>query len=669
MKDIQDYIENKERVLWEDNEQLSNAKEDYLKFQTNRKDSGFDWRADIGIRILQDDLEKGVYGNRTSRRDFINFTDKNLRYKASELQAADVELGIHSHDGQISRGVELLEAETTYIFDYLNVLRLSHQITIDSYFQGLGVSFTGWDSLAHAGENWMTGLPVVDSVDPRKIYVNPGVTRADYSDVRQIFHYDEYGRQELINMYPESEQDILEAETLADTTFGIIHLVKYNYYKPYIIKQRRVIDNLDEKVSDWMEADYQDYLEEQSAVVDIDLLIAEIEPQIDKEFTNPEELSKAIVEYYAEPTEENKINVLDLVCQENIETAIMPEKVVSTNSRDVEYRYWFEVVFLQQTTTLIQEPRLKRISGYSFFPGLRDPNFSYPFSLAFKSAPLLEAHSLLYSLQLFYAIRYNKPQLVLIPGAIKNKTEFLKHRHKPNFVVNEVAGWREKGGYPANQKPFYYVYPEDMGATAELLEQKIERWIDLSLRTPKAVQGESEFAGESGKSIVAKQYSAKQGDKSDLYKLGELFKGIFYNLAVLISVHKDGYRHKTMFLNDQDEKDMVWVNVGDENELADVTDDIYVEVQLSDNVDLFEAHRKEDAMRLFEKGLITWMDTLKMWNPDNVDKLIKNKREENEDLMLMQELDKHPELKEQVIQTLTQMPEEEDVEQSPPGTQ
>jgi len=156
--------------------------------RSDRSNSNFDTRYEIGYRILTHDLAHGVKGNRTGKdRVFINFTEENLSHKASELKAADVQISLQNDNNIIPFIRELAEGTLNHTFDYINTLQKTYRVIEDQNFFNWGVCYTGWDGYDKGSGMWVVGKPYVEICEPNSVYINPGIHDDLYEDIEQVF--------------------------------------------------------------------------------------------------------------------------------------------------------------------------------------------------------------------------------------------------------------------------------------------------------------------------------------------------------------------------------------------------------------------------------------------------------------------------------------------------
>ena len=663
--DIYEHIEELERSSFSESG-LENAINDLQICREDRTNSGFDTRYEIGYRILTHDLKHGVKGNRTGEdRVFINFTEENLSHKASELKAADVQISLQNDTNIIPFVQELAEGVLNHTFDYIDILQRTYRAIEDQNFFNWGVCYTGWDGYDRGSGMWIVGKPYVEVCAPNSVYVNPGVHDDLYEDSELIFEEKKYITERAKLLYPKIAEKIVPTpvkfgnEEEKQTSREHTQIIRHQYRKTYVFDQRKIINNekdVDVGVTDWLEKDYQEYLQERLVEMtesgEFNVLLEDINKMLSDDLTREEVKYSDEIEKVLEKKKKGwEIEFLDLIAQQNFDNLVFEEKIVATQKRRVEYRVWFEVIFCEDLSILLQEPVLKKRCGYAFFPGTRDAKTSYPISQAFKSSKILEMHSAALTLQMLYMVRMGKPQLVIEQGALVNEEEFRKNYHIPSFKPIVDSAWRKRN---PRKEPFYFTKPPDLTPAIMAIDRKLEMWIEKQDRSHSVTKGEPSYSGQSGKAIESLQQASKQGDKTDLYKLSHFYKVICENLKDMIMDMLDDVPFKILHLNEQGVEELIDVNTNDDNTISGIADDCYVKVHMSDNVEVMAQKNRSEADFLLTKGLITKIDALRMMNPDNVDKLIKNVKAQDEVLRLMSMIDERPEVREQIMELLQQ---------------
>lgn len=655
---------------------LDDAIGDLQICRSDRTNSSFDTRYEIGYRILTHDLAHGVKGNRTGKdRVFINFTEENLSHKASELKAADVQISLQNDNNIIPFIQELAEGTLNHTFDYINTLQRTYRVIEDQNFFNWGVCYTGWDGYDKGSGMWTVGKPYVEVCEPNSIYVNPGIHDDLYEDIDQVFEEKKYNTERAKLLYPKIADKIVETpirigdEEEEQTGRQNTQIIRYQYRKSYIFEQRKIINNerdVEFGVTDWLEKDYQDYLQERLVELkqekQFSILVKNIQDILEDEDLRGELRYLDEIEEVLDKRKKNwEIEFIDLVSQQDFDNLVFEEKILATKKRNVEYRVWFEVIFCESLSILLQEPILKKRCGYAIFPGSRDPKSSYPISQAYKSSKILEMHSAALSLQMLYIIKMGKPQLVIEEGAIVNEEEFRKNCYDPAFKIIVNSTWRSKNPLPA--KPFFYIDPPDLNPAIMALDKKLEMWIEKQDKSHPVTKGQPSYAGQSGTAIMSLQQASKMGDKTDLYKLAHFYKVICENLKDLIMEMLGDIPFKILHLDEKGDEKLIEINTRDDNTISEVGDDCYVKIDMNDNVENAMNKNRVEADYLLRNQLITKIDALKMINPIGVERIIKNLKSQDETLQLMSLIDETPEVREQIMNILREAGTERSEEQ------
>ena len=679
MAKILKYIEKLEQREFAENDGLSKAISDLSICTTDRTKSGFDSRAEMGVRIMKNELELGVKGDRPSKRQFVNIIDKALKRKTAELQSADINIELKNEDGTRTDSQRYLENETVYSFDRNSVVRIADQAISNMNFMNWGVVRTYWDTYSGESWNWRTGRPRMKLRDPRKIFVNPGCVLYNLKDAEQIFDVENFNTERLKKLFPELKDKInpsaSEENQVKRTSRETTNLVYYQYFKPYILEGRSIIDNDKPEIENWLEPDYQEYLkqimgklrETGNLSLTINTLAEDLKlDELREKYENADELEEAIEKYKEDSSEQNTLDVLDLLCQENDENVMFTEKVIATKKKKTEYRVWFEIQFVLQDALLLAKPHILKDNSYAILPGDGDPDYSYPISAAFKGSNLMEMYNELLTLECLYTIRFSKPKWLPEPGALLNEADFLKNYAEPNCQPQIDPEWRETHSNIPLDKIIQKIDPLDISKAVSFLENRLQIQLEGHMRAQKVQEGRAEYSGQSGEAIKSLQYSAKLGDRTDLYKLEDFFTKICETLKNLIAEHKDGIPHQVEELNDQDEREMKWVNTDEDNQLIDAIN-CFVRVKLEDSMELVAQKKKNEAFEGLKSGLFTKIRAIRHWGPENTDEIIKEIKVQDETLRFMDLLEGVPDnIKEQVIQTLQQVKGQQEIETAKP---
>jgi len=672
MKDILDEIREKEIAYY----QKTGLKEAINDFETCKEDritSGFDERYEIGYNILTYNLENGVAGDVLGeKRVFKNFTDDNLKQKASELKASDVIITLKSDTPRITYAKELLENSINNAFDKEKVIQNSYGSVDDYYYFGWGIVYNSWDTHYSGTGMYQAGKPTMDSVNPISFYVNPGVQNANYKDNDQYFQKFSYNLERAKLLYPQIA-DKLEATKIENDGIAIreteieqIEIVRQVRRKSFFYTQRKIFNSdVDEKikVTDWLEEEFQEFLfEEKDKIINndrLEWLINAIKSWLESEdsrekLKEADEIEKTIDKLLikvekGKDYDKELIYLLELIAQQEFATFIFEDKIVAAKERDIEYRVFIETVFCPTLNVILQEPIIKKQNPYAIMGTANDPKTSYPISLAYKSSKLLNLHMTALTLQMLTMVRMGVPQLIIEPGAIVNESDMRKHALDPGFQPQISAKWRKQN---QGVEPFYYAKTPDLKNAIMALDNKLERYIEEGDSALSVTKGKPSYSGQSGKAIMSLQAAAKQGDKTDLFKLQNFYQNIVESIKENLVNMLNGLQFKIEHLDKYGNEAMEDVNAKFENDISNVSDECYAEIEITDNVDAMTQKKYYEVDFMLTKGLITWIQALKELKPQKADKMIEDKLQYDESLQLVQMMENRPQVKEQVLQLL-----------------
>lgn len=613
-----------------------------------RRSSLFDYQLEVGLRIYKDLLDYGVYGDKKVKRQYINFVKRNLKLKISQLLAADVDIDLVTMDGSSPEDVEMLEAEINYLWDMMNATYKAKQPLTYYYFTGMGYCRTIWDPNKIMGQ-FHTGMPVTIPIDTRKMYIEPDLQEDDKSDNRYFFHVETYTKDKLKLVFPKHADRIDEIYNalVEDQDFNYttghdtinnefrdqkIDVVTCQYKSEIEINQRSITDLETQNTVHYTEEEYREYL---------------LQKAIELNVVTEEELKNEEV-----PVDE-LISRIDELGQDAEDEQIFPEQVRASVPVSRIDEVWFQTIYIPSYNLMIDPPKyVGKNSEYSILSGDFNPDSSYSMCDAFDQAHLLELHSALLSLEFLLSFKVHKPQLIIEQGALLNEKEFRLRHGEPGFSAVVDQRWRET--HP-NQDPYKYIAPPQVSQLALRLVDSLEAWIGDALRANPATRGASEFAGESGKSVQAKQLAAAQGDRMDNFALTHFFTNQANVLKEKIALYRN-YPHKQMGVDEYAQKASMDVNTTTENDLMTASEKCYSRISIEDNVEAKRLQAKDEAIAIYNLGALSKKDLLEEIDPSKADKRYENVQKQDEALQLQELLNSMPdEQKEQAYQILEQL--------------
>ena len=672
MKDILNEIQEKETKFYEETG-LQEAINDYASCKEDRTASGFDERYEIGYNILTYNLEKGVKGDVLGEnRVFKNFTDDNLRQKSSELKASDVIIGLKSDSPQRTYAEELLESSINNAFDKEDAIQNSYGSVDNYYYFGWGIVYNGWDSHYSGAGMYQAGQPTIDIVNPFNFYVNPGVQDPNFRDNDQVFERFTYNLDRAKLLYPAVAEKLTETTTEEDgrtikqIEIEQIEVVRQVRRKSYFYKQRKIFNSdVDEavQVTDWTEDEFQEFLEqEKSKILEedrLEWLLGAIDSWLTsadarEDLREADEIENTVAKMLEKQEKGKDFNkellyLLELIAQQEFATFIFADKIAASKARDIEYRVYVETIFCPDLDVILQEPIIKQRNPYAIMGTANDPRSSYPISAAYKSSKLLNLHMTALTLQMLTAIRMGVPQLIIEPGAIVNENAMREHALDPGFQPIIDANWRKRN---PNIEPYYYAKTPDLKNAINILDNKLERYIEEGDSALSVTKGQPSYSGQSGKAIQSLQAAAKQGDKTDLFKLQRFYKNIAESLKENLVTMLSGLNFRIEHLDKAGAEAMAEVNTEPDNDITAVSDECFITIEVTDNIETMTQKKYYEVDFMLSKGLMTWVQALRELKPQKADGMIAEKIKSDESLQLMQMIEERPQVKEQILQIL-----------------
>ena len=674
LRDIDEYIQKleNEKFASDGNGQsgLQKLISDYDLCAIDRSESGYDAECEVGVRIMTNDLDNGVFGNAgKNKRYYNNSVKRSISRKISELNTLDIDINMNSIGGR-NNPISLMEYKINTIVDQFNVLDELEMIETLYYYMGQGIGKYYWNK-SDSIDNWAMGYPMLTMVDPRNFFMNPGVKKANKSDKTTCFEIIPFTTERLKKLYPQFKDKITEVisqkldeikrtetnsaaagEYPTDISSQSIKLRRYlmegitdvvccQYQTSYVFTVRNVTNNDTGEVITYLEEDYKEYLQQRN-------------DEMTNKFSDLQSLDKL-----GQDNESNNI--------------VTPEKIAVTKPRKVEFRRWFQVysipelgLILPQSDGYGNEDEEKNIdvknigkkSHYLIMSGNWNIDRSYSQSMAWDNAKILEIRSIILTMQILIATRFHKPVLVIEQGALLNEEEFMENYSDPEIKPVVDPKWRHN---PKNAglKPFYFVYPQEMGRLAELLERKMETWIEQDTRSTKVRQGIPSYAGESGKAVELRQIASMQGDKTDSSKVVKIIKE-FCDLVKDDIIKYMDYPHKQKGQDQNGADILVDVNTIDspdlekENNMLKLSAGADIKVKMDDNYEEITEREKQEALVLFDKKLMSTVDAIRTVRRDDAEKIINNLEAENQSLQFAKMINEDENLRNIVLSYVKQ---------------
>ena len=625
------YLETRERKRFAEQDGLNDA---ISKLEDCKADRGqWDVQADFGAMVMANDLSFMDYllGNKSDKNKLWgdNFVRTNISYSIANMQASDIKISVIGNKAERTEAQRLLQSEINFAVDRFNMLREDDQCLWFMKFMGLAYSYTGWNPLDQDSD-WFTGKPFKTAIDSRKVWIDPNTEKKDKSDCEYFFHKEQYNTKSLKSKYPKIADLITENEQKEEykksTPFrtGKTDVIRHQYMLKIPLKRRAIVNETTKKTRYFLEEEYEYYLEEASKARGI-------------EFEDIDQL-KEMGEF-------------------RDETDVFPDNILASKQLDSEITAWFEILYIDGIQELLQPPiYVGNKSTYSVMAGNFDPNSAYSYGDAWREKDLLEASILMMTIQLFDTIRKYKPVPVLFPGAFLNEGDIRTKWGDPNLQIKLNPAFFEE--HP-NWKPRDCIWILDQPQVGQLqiaLNDRINKIAENVEHTPAVSKGDSEFSGQSGKSVMALQQAAASGSNTVMTEYSEFMKNSYEILKVLIAENRN-YKHDIYTVTENNTKGDVEVP---ENGLLDAAYDSYIDIVIEENSEVKKQIREQKFLQLFGmtdqfgNKLITKDDLIRVYIPDDAERIIKNNDAAEQQKLILDIVENNPMVQDIIAQVLQQ---------------
>jgi len=628
---FKDYLEKKERRRFNEVQYLTELKN---RFEDCKRDrSEWDTQADFGAMVMANDMAFMDYllGNKSDKNKIWgdNFVLSNISKSISNITAANIKVSLISNKAERTEAQHWLEAEMNFAIDKFNMLREDDQCLWFMKFMGMAYSYTGWNPL-NQDTDWFTGKPFKDAIDARKLWIDPNIEKKDKSDGEIYFHRERHNTEALKAKYPKVADLISEHEADEDYKKSISYktgktnVIRCQYKRTLPMKRRAIVNETTKKTRYYLEEEYEYYLEEAAK---------------------------------ARGIEYEDINQLKQMGEFQDETDIFPENIRASKELDSEIGAWFEIVYIDDIPELLQPPiYVGEKPSYSILAGNYNVNSAYSYGDAWRERDLLEASILMMTIQLFDTIRKYKPIPVLYPGAFLNENDIRTKWGDPNLKISLNPVFFDE--HP-NLKPKDCIWTLDQPQVGHLqiaLNDRIKAIAEKAENMPKVMQGESDYAGQPAKGVLALQNAAAQGSQTIMISYAQFMKNSYELLKNLIAENRK-YRHTIYTVTEDNVKGDVEVP---ENALLDAAYETYVDVVIEENSEMKKQLREQKFMQLFNtqddmgNRLMSADELLRVYIPDDAERIIKINEAKDKNKVILDLVQNNPMVQQVIAQAMQQ---------------
>ena len=601
----------------------------------------WDTKAMIGILILNDEYMRGkkLASDTSNQSDFycVNFVRDNIMLSINETLTPTIDANLVNKRNETLPLQDILELELNYAVDKEHLTQDMRQILISNKFMGFGVGKTYW-SQDSADEEWWTGVPKHKPIDARKVWYVSKDNLATKKDIIAVFHRERYTIDQFKAEFPEYYKEY--GERIATTSEddlkknyhynnGTVDIVIYQYLMSDIITERAIANEEADSYSlkYFSEEEYEEFLAEKGANAE-----------------NMELFKKTGEKDESTPVFDEKIR------------ASVPIK--RTESR------WYQALFIPEFQLLLEEPEMVGVeSDYVILPGNWNPDDIYPTPIAYDYKELLKISGILLTTMVLNTVKLQKPIPLIVEGALKNESHFLKNYHKIGVVAKIDSEWARKN---PNGTAVKWFNPPVSGQMQVLLYQMVEKLLDKSMSTPDVMRGIPTHAQQSGKQTQLLQMQAKVSTKPDYFAIEEYLREVCERFKRMIA-EKRNYPHKLFLTKNQHIEGLTTiqgntaeaeVNTNVDNQLIDIVDKCFVRVAVESNIEQKNQIKDMQYDKLYQRMDIPFEEYIlnQSW-VKNPEKLIEAHGRSHGDRAVAEFINGNPELKQQVMALMQQNPE------------
>lgn len=581
--------------------------------------------AEIGRQIQIGDfafMKQGILGqdrNDTSSTQLklwsINFLETNISTNIAHFVSTNVDIKIKNDSGSNKTGQILLEQECNFANKRFRILRQSDACLWDSKFTGMGYSYCSWNPYK-VDRNWLNGKPEFERIDPFNVYLDPDCRGKDKTKRNWEFVMKLYDRDLLKNIYEDKAADIggmkKNARDVNRDNQNLVEVAMYNFKVVKRIKKRALVDEDSKKMIFIMEHELEDYINEKYPGEDFDSI---------------------------------QMKELKLLAQEEDVNDIFGDRISVSEPIESDFEAWFSMKYVPGTKIILEEPEyIGPKDNIEILPCNWLPDSAYAMGDAYKQKDLLETDVLLMTVLMLDTIKVFKPLIIAREKGIENFEEVRKNWGNPNLLVVPDEEWEKRN---MGLKPIEVIDMPKPGNLQILLSEKLQMASDKSQQAPNVMKGIPDYAQQPAKGTIALQDAAVEGAKGDYEDYKEFLRGLFESLRYNIALNRT-YEH-TIWGIDPVTRAMGEIKVNDEQNpetfLYDVIDSCWVDIDIDETSGQKTYIKEQKMTNLFANGAITYEDYMRSQNLENAEALIENKKKQDQNMMIMEALNKDPQLR------------------------
>lgn len=622
--ELERYLETKFTKTYE--EVLSDLRE----CQVGR--SKWDKQAEIGWRIRNSQLPTSEPLNVLEKSSGVYFKDnwvkKAGKWLVSYLTGSDISADVLSYDGLIAERMELLENEVNFALSLSDLERVAALVINDWFYVGVGVLRTYFNP-RKINTFWKTGTPILEHIDARNFWFKSADSYIQ--DIAISFHAESVDAEDL-------KAEIAEYSEEDAKKIGSNNRVKDGYF-PTIKGQVVVYTAVYKKI---IRVKKREFVYES-----VDYTTGE--PKIENWFEFEEEYLSA---------------------QEEIKE--LPDGVyVAPEPIEVELECYFQMMIIPEYSLIKKQP--VRIDGktewvewvytgdkpmYHTIGGIEQDASQYPFGQAYEMKDILDLSVVFMSSLAKQIGNMNKPQPQIFEDAIQNLYEFNNSHWKNDFILKlDPDFFNENRGISPNQAVTYKQTPIN-DRLFLVMQEYVTNAIKSTSGAVDSARGVQQYSGQSGVLASQLQMASQTYLKEDETKFRRLLDSLMNWLMECI-VQNRRHEHYIKGLNEEGDVTQREVNKTLENTLT--SDEYYCQANFMPNSESLRQSEKQQVMGLLQAGKFPLKQALEIMDIStiNVKQTLEELDKEQGIAQIVELINKHPEIQEQIVQLAQQLESQE----------
>lgn len=304
-----------------------------------------------------------------------NVVFKHIKWLVSMLSGSVITYDLENVTAIRDENTEVFENELNAYSTKVGVASKTSHVLYDCYYTGMGYAKIYWNNKRVSIGN-ETGIPILDYVNCFKIYLDPNMEQPDKSDMRYLFHVEEYDIDVLKKRYPKFEKLFVEKD------FKKAQVVLLQYQRIHELDMVTVKDSNTGKTWIYEAEEWQDLLNKGTQI---------------------------------------------------------PEGVTVSMPYKAEKEVWYQAIFLPDFNEVIEQPIAVGekcqyiVLGYS-----PQEKSAYSLGLAYFLKDTQEMLTILLTSLALQVFKFQKPKEEIVHGALLNERQYLDEGYKigVNPLVN-----------------------------------------------------------------------------------------------------------------------------------------------------------------------------------------------------------------------------------------